>query len=275
MVLGVKSSKHKKKGPSIKLDYIVHVQEIKPWPPSESLKSVQTVLLQWENTDENSGSFISVAGESNIVFNESFMLPLTLYRRKKFPEKFKKTYLEFTLSEPRKDNKTKPQPLGIASINLADYGLLVEDVLTVSAPLVFKKNIPNCSVQSFLAISLELVEKDSSNDSSRLSHEASLDNDDEDSEITSYTDDDASSHSSRTAGSSTFELAIASPSLSEKVWLFYFILFFLIFLEWIWIRRNRPYKRPEQEFVGPTIGRSGIGRYMEQSEGLCFVVQIL
>ncbi|KAL7135058.1 hypothetical protein ABFS83_11G067400 [Erythranthe nasuta] len=216
MVLGVKSSKHKKKGPSIKLDYIVHVQEIKPWPPSESLKSVQTVLLQWENTDENSGSFISVAGESNIVFNESFMLPLTLYRRKKVPEKFKKTYLEFTLSEPRKDNKTKPQPLGTASINLADYGLLVEDVLTVSAPLVFKKNIPNCSVQSFLAISLELVEKDSSNDSSRLSHEASLDNDDEDSEITSYTDDDASSHSSRTAGSSTFELAIASPSLSEK-----------------------------------------------------------
>ncbi|KAI3467681.1 hypothetical protein Pfo_024344 [Paulownia fortunei] len=213
MVLGLKS-KHKK-GASIRVDYIVHVQEIRPWPPSESLRSVQTVLLQWENGNESSGSFLSVAGDSNIVFNESFMLPLTLYRDKKASDKFRKNYLEFSLFEPRKD-KAKGQLLGTALLNLADYGL-TEDIISINAPVNIKKSSNN-SVQPALDISLELVEKDSSHSSPSvgLSKEASVDNDDDDSEIASFTDDDASSHSSRTAGSSTFEVAIASPSQNEK-----------------------------------------------------------
>ncbi|KAL0335995.1 UNVERIFIED_CONTAM: hypothetical protein Sradi_4811400 [Sesamum radiatum] len=151
MVLGLKS-KHKK-GAAIKVDYIVHVQEIRPWPPSESLKSVQTVLLQWENGDQNSGSFLTVAGDSNIVFNESFMLPLTLYQ-KKASDKFRKNYLEFSLFEPRKD-KAKGQLVGTALFNLADYAL-IEDILSINAPLNLKKSGNNL-VQPALVISLELV----------------------------------------------------------------------------------------------------------------------
>ncbi|KAG8365923.1 hypothetical protein BUALT_Bualt17G0022500 [Buddleja alternifolia] len=206
-------SKNKKR-PSIKVEYIVHVQEIRPWPPSESLKSVQTVLLQWENGTQNSGSFLSVAGDSNIVFNESFILPLTLY--KKVNDTFKKNYLEFSLFEPRKD-KAKGQLLGTASINLSEYGV-IEDILGVDAPLNFKKSSNNNTVQPALVISLELIEKESYNSSPSvgLSNEASLDNDDDDSEVASFTDDDASSHSSRTAGSYTFEAATVSPSRNDK-----------------------------------------------------------
>ncbi|KAK4413238.1 hypothetical protein Salat_2736400 [Sesamum alatum] len=212
MVLGLKS-KHKK-GAAVKVEYIVHVQEIRPWPPSESLKSVQTVLLQWENGDQNSGSFLTVAGDSNIVFNESFMLPLTLYQ-KKASDKFRKNYLEFSLFEPRKD-KAKGHLLGTALFNLADYAL-IEDILSINAPLNLKKSA-NDLVQPALVISLELVARDSSNSSPSvgLSLEASLEDDDDDLEITSCTDDDASSHSSRTAGSSNYEGTTASPSQNEK-----------------------------------------------------------
>ncbi|KAH6798746.1 hypothetical protein C2S51_035230 [Perilla frutescens var. frutescens] len=215
MVLGMKS-KHKK-GVAIRVEYIVHIQQIRPWPASESLRSVQTVLLQWENGKESSGSFLSVAGESNIVFDESFMLPTTLYW-KKAREKFRKNYLEFSLFEPRKD-KVRGHLLGTASLNLADHGL-IEDALGVNVPLTFKKT-SNDSLQPSLALTLELIEKDRSNSSPSVgfSYEASLDGDggdDDDSEIASFTDDDNSSRSSRTAGSMTFDLAITSPSQSEK-----------------------------------------------------------
>ncbi|KAL0385382.1 UNVERIFIED_CONTAM: hypothetical protein Sradi_2932500 [Sesamum radiatum] len=171
-------------------------------------------VASWENGDQNSGSFLTVAGDSNIVFNESFMLPLTLYQ-KKASDKFRKNYLEFSLFEPRKD-KAKGQLLGTALFNLADYAL-IEDILSINAPLNLKKSGNNL-VQPALVISLELVARDSSNSSPSvgLSLEASLEDDDDDLEITSYTDDDASSHSSRTAGSSNYEGTIASPSQSDK-----------------------------------------------------------
>ncbi|KAL3649867.1 hypothetical protein CASFOL_006270 [Castilleja foliolosa] len=215
MVLGLKS-KHKK-GNFIRLEYIVHVNEVRPWPPSEPLKSVQTVLLQWENGTDNSGSFLSVAGHSNIVFNESFVLPLILYQ-KKSSDKFRKNYLEFSLFEPRKD-KAKQQLLGTAILNLADYALF-DEILSVDVPFNFKKSSDNWGPPA-LSISLELVERDSSNSSPSVgfSKEASLDNDDDDDDsgIVSLTDDDAaSSHSSRTTGSSTFEVALTSPSWNEK-----------------------------------------------------------
>ncbi|CAI9785091.1 unnamed protein product [Fraxinus pennsylvanica] len=214
MVLGLRS-KHRK-GASVKVEYIVHLQEIRPWPPTESLRSVQTVLLQWENGDKNSGSFISVAGNTNISFNESFILPFTLRQDKKARDKFLKKYLEFSLFEPQKDKGSKGQLLGTALLNLADFGVL-EEILSISVPLNFKKSSKN-SAQPALFISLEPVEKDGSNSSpsSRLSKAASLDNDDNDSEIASFTDDDTSSHSTRTAVSSTFEATTASPSQNEK-----------------------------------------------------------
>ncbi|KAG4983689.1 hypothetical protein JHK87_028438 [Glycine soja] len=47
MVLGLRSKSRKRV--SIQVHYIIHVLEIKPWPPSQSLRSVQSVFLQWEN----------------------------------------------------------------------------------------------------------------------------------------------------------------------------------------------------------------------------------
>ena len=46
MVLGLMTKN--RKGVLVKVDYIVHVQEIKPWPPSQSLRLVQSVVFQWE-----------------------------------------------------------------------------------------------------------------------------------------------------------------------------------------------------------------------------------
>ncbi|CAI9756355.1 unnamed protein product [Fraxinus pennsylvanica] len=212
MVLGLRS-KHRK-GASVKVEYIVHLQEIKPWPPSESLSSVQTVLLQWDNGDKNLGSFISVAGNTSISFNESFLMTFTLRQDKKSHDKFLKNCLEFSLFEPRKDKGSKGQLLGTALLNLADYGVL-EEILSISIPLNFKKSSKNL-VQPALFVSLEPVEKDGLKSSPSLSKTASLDNDDNDSEIASFTDDDTSSYSSRTAASSTFEAATASPSQNEK-----------------------------------------------------------
>ncbi|XP_073021511.1 uncharacterized protein [Primulina eburnea] len=208
MVLGLRS-KHKR-GASVRVQFIVHIQEIRPWPPSESLKSVQTVLIQWENGDQNFGSFLSVAGESNIVFNESFMLPITFHQDKKAGDKFKKNYLEFSLFEPRKD-KAKGQLLGTASLNLADYGV-IDHLLSINVPLSFKKS-SSISVQPALIISFDPVDRDSSNSSPKAPF---LEYDDNSSEIASFTDDDASSHSSRAAGSSTIVSVTTSPSHNEK-----------------------------------------------------------
>ncbi|KAG8383285.1 hypothetical protein BUALT_Bualt05G0168600 [Buddleja alternifolia] len=209
MVLGLRS-KHKK-SLSVKIDYIVHVQEIKPWPPSESLRSVKTISLQWENGNQSSGSFLSTAEDSGIVFNKSFVLPLILYRDKKSHDKFQKNYLEFSLKD-----KAKGQVLGTALVNLADYGVIGHN-LSINALINLKKS-SNKSVQPALIISLEPVEKRSASSSPSvgLSKQASLDNDDFDPEIASFTDDDASTHSSRTASSSALEVATSSPSQNEK-----------------------------------------------------------
>ncbi|XP_042024335.1 uncharacterized protein LOC121771582 [Salvia splendens] len=216
MVLGLRS-KHRR-GASVKVEYIVHVQEIRPWPPSESLRSVQKVLLQWENGSQYSGSFLSAAQNSKVVFTESFKLPLILFADKKSQDKFQKNNLEFSLFVPRKD-RAKGQLLGTAVLNLADYGV-IESLLSINVPLNLKRS-SNGSVQPALVIGLEPVEKESSNSSPSvgLSKQTSLDNDNDDLEIASIADDDdddASSRSSRTAGSSAFEVGTSSPSQSEK-----------------------------------------------------------
>lgn len=221
MVLGKKSKN--KKGVAIRADYIVHVQEIKPWPPSEPLTSVQTVFLQWENGSDNSGSLFAVAGDSNIAFNNSFMLPLTLYQ-KNTSDKFRKNHLEFSLLEPRTD-KAKGRLLAKASINLADYGL-IKDMLHVNAPLSLKKSY-NDSLDSYLAITLELVERDGPNSSPSLGFSQ-----DGDSEMASFTDDDGSSQSSRTIGST-----MASPSLSDKVGMLIAQCIFSDLTQWIFLGR--------------------------------------
>ncbi|GFP88370.1 hypothetical protein PHJA_000980700 [Phtheirospermum japonicum] len=185
MVLGIRS-KHRRDA-SIKVNYTVHVNEIKPWPPSESLRSVQTLLLQWENNNQHSGTFRSTARDSKLVFNESFKLPLTLHHDKKANDKFQKNNLEFSLFSPHKNNnKAKGQLLGTAIINLADYGV-IENVISISGVVNLKRGV-NSSVQPVLVISVEPVEKGSSSSSPNvgLSKEPSLDG----SEIASFTDDE-------------------------------------------------------------------------------------
>lgn len=75
-------------GTLVRVDYAVLIKEIRPWPPSPTLWSLQSVLIHWENGGgTNSGSTKSVApilgsgdgnGDGRIVFNEVFKLSLRL-----------------------------------------------------------------------------------------------------------------------------------------------------------------------------------------------------
>ncbi|PON61358.1 EEIG1/EHBP1 N-terminal domain containing protein [Parasponia andersonii] len=223
MVLGLRGKN--RRSSAIQVDYLVHIQEIKPWPPSQSLRSLRSVLIQWENGDRCSGSTSSVVpslgsfvGEGKIEFNESFRLPLTLLRDMSVKggdgDTFQKNCLELNLYEPRRDKTVKGQLLATAIIDLADYGVLKE-TLSISTPMNCKRSFKNTN-QPVLYITLQSVEKARSNSSSRetLSRAMSLDNADgesvsalmneeyaEEAEIASFTDDDVSSHSSVTASS--------------------------------------------------------------------------
>ena len=239
MVLGLRSKS--RKGTSVQVDYIIHVQEIKPWPPSQSLKSAQSLLLQWENGDQGSSSFSSNAGDGKVEFGESFRLSATLWkevsRKGTARDSFLKNYLEFKFYESRKDKAMKGQLLGSAVINLADYGIIT-DAVTINAPINFKKP-SRSTVPAVLYVNIQAFDRDKSS----LSKEVSLDKDESETvsevaneenyneiEIASFTDDDddeddnVSSHSSRTVSSSALESIGGSPGQSDKV-LFNTILF--------------------------------------------------
>lgn len=198
MVLGIRSKS--RKSVSIEINYIINVQEIKPWPPSQSLKSVQSVLLQWENGDQNSGSLASAAGTGKIEFNESFRLSVLMLRdvskKGKHRETFQKNCLEFQLY----DKTVKSQLLGSATINFADFGILKE-TKAISILLNCKRSFRN-STQPFLYVNIQPVDVEcsSSSPSSSLSKELSLEKegsesvsqslkDDNDLGIASFTDD--------------------------------------------------------------------------------------
>ncbi|KAE9588901.1 hypothetical protein Lal_00012538 [Lupinus albus] len=223
MVLGTKG-KYRGSG-AIKIDYIIHIHEIKPWPPSQTLRSSRSVLIQWENGERSSGStnlvspsLGSVIGEGKIEFNESFRLAATLLRdmsvKNSDTDVFQKNCLEFNLYEPRRDKSVKGQLLGTAIIDLADCGVLKE-TLSISAPLNCKRNYRNTD-QPLLFVKIEPIEKNRAKTSlkDRLSREVSKDNGDsvsalvneeysEEAEVASFTDDDVSSHSSVAAVTSS------------------------------------------------------------------------
>ncbi|MCD9641279.1 hypothetical protein HAX54_027371 [Datura stramonium] len=222
MVLGLRS-KHKK-GASVQLEYVVQVDEIKPWPPSQSLKSVQSVLLQWENDGQSSGSIVSSVGDASIEFRESFTLPLTLCREKKARDKFQKNFLDFYLYELRKDKTTRGQLLGTSVINLADFGL-IEEVVSIYTPLNCKKSSKG-SEQPALFVNIHPTERGSSSSSQiSVGKELSIERDGQESvadsvngknedeyEIASFTDDELS-HSSQNVA----ESARSSPSRQGKI----------------------------------------------------------
>lgn len=85
MVLGLRSKA--KRGAAIRVDYAVHIHEIRPWPPSQSLKTLKSAVLQWENGDRSSGStnpavpsLGSTPSEGKIEFNESFKVQVNLLK---------------------------------------------------------------------------------------------------------------------------------------------------------------------------------------------------
>ncbi|XP_021645939.2 uncharacterized protein LOC110639344 isoform X2 [Hevea brasiliensis] len=219
MVLGVNAKN--RKGASVQVDYLIHIQEIKPWPPSQSLRSLRSVLIQWENGNRNSGStdtvvpsLGSIVGEGKIEFNESFRLPVTLIReisgKGKDADSFQKNCLEFNLCEPRRD---KIQLLATAVIDLADYGV-VKEIISVNAPMSSNRSFRNTS-QPVLYVKIQPIDKGHSSSSSKdsplkgVSHDkdggksvSALMNGEytEEDEMASFTDDDVSSHSSLTNG---------------------------------------------------------------------------
>ncbi|KAF3435208.1 hypothetical protein FNV43_RR22295 [Rhamnella rubrinervis] len=217
MVLGLKTKN--RRSATAHVNYVVHIQEIKPWPPSQSLRSLRSVLIQWEYGERSSGStnpvvpsIGSLVGEGKIEFNESFKLPVTLLREMSVKggegDTFQKSCLELNLYEHRRDKTVKGQSLATAIIDLADYGV-AKETLSVGVPMNCKRIFKNTD-RPVLYIQFQPVEKRRTTSSrGSLSREASLDNaagesvsallDEEyaeEAEVASFTDDDVSSHSS-------------------------------------------------------------------------------
>ncbi|KAI4382519.1 hypothetical protein MLD38_008472 [Melastoma candidum] len=201
MVLGLRSKS--RKSITVRVDYLVHVQEIKPWPPSQSLRSVDSLLIQWENGDQSSGSFACGAGDGKIGIGETFPLSVNMSRepsnKRGSGESFQKNCLEFSLYESARNKNSKSQLLGSAELNLAEYGI-IRETASISIPLNCKK-ISRRMVQPVLYISIQPcdVESSSSSQKGELSREISLDQSgssyaldqgNEDVEIASFTDDD-------------------------------------------------------------------------------------
>ncbi|KAJ8767739.1 hypothetical protein K2173_020679 [Erythroxylum novogranatense] len=236
MVLGP-GAKGRKRG-SVQVNYLIHIQEIKPWPPSQSLKSLRSVLIQWESGGRYSGStntvvpsLGSIAGDGKIEFNESFKLPVTLTRKipakGKGGEAFQKNVVEFNLCEPRRD---KMQLLATAIIDLADYGV-IEETMSISVPMNSNRSFRNSS-GPMLYVNVQRVGKGHASPSLKdnLAKVGSLDENGgelvstlmneehvEEAEVSSFTDDDVSSHSSLTNGSLPSKNAENGPdSLLEK-----------------------------------------------------------
>ncbi|CAN0925299.1 hypothetical protein LINGRAHAP2_LOCUS34675 [Linum grandiflorum] len=209
------NSKNKNKA-SVQLNYVIHIQEIKHWPPSQSLRSLRSVVIQWENGGRHSGTTNTVVptlgtivGDGKIEFNESFRLPVTLLKSSKGRdgEVFQKNNLVFNLCEPRRD---KAQLLATAVIDLADYGVLKETI-SATAPMKSTRSFTNTS-HPLLFIKIHPVPKGHRGSKvmdGGLSRGVSLDKDAGDSvsvlmneeyaeeaELASFTDDDVSSQCS-------------------------------------------------------------------------------
>ncbi|KAF8013137.1 hypothetical protein BT93_I1114 [Corymbia citriodora subsp. variegata] len=226
MVLGLKA---KARGSaSVKLHYQIHIQEIRPWPPSQSLKSVRSVLIQWENGEKHSGSTSSVVpslgvNDGKIEFNESFRLPVTLLRDTSVKlgdgNAFQKNCLEFHLYEPRRDRTLKGQLLGTASLDLADYGV-VKDAISITAQMNCQRNFRN-TAQPILYVKIQPVDKgslQSSLDKNGSESVAALMREEyaAEAEMASSTDDDVSSHASVTVPSSPLRPNGILPPQNEQ-----------------------------------------------------------
>ncbi|KAI3725944.1 hypothetical protein L1987_65740 [Smallanthus sonchifolius] len=221
MVQGVKTKI--KKSPSVQLNYIIEIIEIKPWPPSQSLRSIRSALIQWEHGDKSSGNTKAVTpllgsgvGDGKVEFNESFKINVTLLREMSIKagdgHTFLKNCIEFNMYEPRRDKTVKGQLLATAVVDFAEYGV-VKDGLVVSVPMNCKRAFSN-TVQPMLFLKIEAVDKSNrvrSVSTDRSWYESLMNEEHvEETESTSITDDDVSSQCSMAATSLTSQPNVGS-----------------------------------------------------------------
>jgi hypothetical protein len=208
MVLGLRTKT--RKDSAFHVDFNILIQEISPWPPSESLKSLRSVVLFWENGERNSGKTSTVApsigsgsASGKIEFNEFITLQADFQKEGSSKSgKWQKNLLELNLYEPRRD-KLKGQHLGTATLDLAEHAMFHEDS-SVPVPLNSRRSFKS-NAQPMVYLRIQPLDGDNSSVSSRdaLSKEASVDKDSkefvsatmseeytEDTEFASFTDDD-------------------------------------------------------------------------------------
>lgn len=210
MVLGLRTKT--KKDASIHVDFNIFIQEISPWPPSESLKSLRSAVLFWENGERNSGKTNAVAPSigsgstaGKIEFNEFISIQVVFQKDGSSKSgKWQKNLLELNLYEPRRD-KLKGQHLGTATLDLAEHAMFHEDT-AIPVPLNSKRSFKN-NAHPMVYLRVQPLDGDTSSVSSTsrdaLSKEASVDKDSkefmsatmseeytEDAEFASFTDDD-------------------------------------------------------------------------------------
>ncbi|KAJ6314820.1 hypothetical protein OIU78_018329 [Salix suchowensis] len=219
---------------SVQVDYLVQIEDIKPWPPSQSLRSLRSVLIQWENGYRNSGStntvvpsLGTVVGEGKIEFNESFRLPVTLLRevpvKGKDTDTFQKNCLEFNLYEPRRD---KAQLLATAVVDLADYGV-IKETISLTAPVNSKRSFRS-TPQPILYFKIQPIDKGRTISSS-LSKGVSMDKNGgesvsalmneeyaEEAEVSSFTDDESPPSSLTNGGLPPQNEEIESGRMTES-----------------------------------------------------------
>ncbi|XP_071725260.1 uncharacterized protein [Rutidosis leptorrhynchoides] len=210
MVLGPIANK-KKNGSSINhVDYLIDIQEIKPWPPTQSLKTLQSVFIQWENNGERkkSGSTkIAVPSIGKIEFKESFRFRATFLKTKgkdisRGDVTFQKNLLEFSLYEPRRDNN-KSQLLANSAVDLAEYGNIQNVPRIIHVPMNCKRNFSKIQPVLYLKIQPAVCRSSSKNGSNDIVSNLVNKEYAEEVECGSILDDDDSSNSSTTVASST------------------------------------------------------------------------
>ncbi|KAJ9564047.1 hypothetical protein OSB04_000013 [Centaurea solstitialis] len=203
MLLGLKTKN--RKSPYVQLDYVINLVEIKPWPPSQSLRSLRSALIQWEYGDKIAGSTKAVApsivsglsfGDGKIEFNESFRLHVTLSRDMSIKagdtETFLRNCIEFNLYEPE-GTKRVPMTCKRAFGNTAQ-------------PMLFLKIQTSERNNRVRSSSSDGLIREGSSDKNYSESVSALMNEEyaEEAETSSITDDDISSQSSMVAASSTF-----------------------------------------------------------------------
>lgn len=211
------------KGSPVKFEFDIFVEDIKPWTSAQAQTDGAPIplLLAWRRGRSRSGSTKSVmpsVGGSDggrVVFNESFILPATLFERKS--GEFQKKSLSFALLEDESAKVVKiSRQLATGELDLSQFGNATEPQ-SISIPLAIglagthAEGDPTLSLRvsssGRLPSSSSIFSRGSLSSGGRSSvtgstHRTSYflpesdDSDDEHESIDSFTDDDDSSRSS-------------------------------------------------------------------------------